>query len=76
MNADGCLDPPGLNTGLTDMGAYGGQYNCEWGLVYVPNITRDILGVQDMLDDQIIAADQNNNGKIDVGDVIIGVLNQ
>jgi hypothetical protein len=71
---DACL-PPGKKTERNDMGAYGGPYNCGWTLLSHYDILDHILGRKILTSDQRSIADENNDGKIDISDVITWMNN-
>jgi hypothetical protein len=67
---DGC-QPPGKGGVRCDMGAYGGLYNCNWGV----NITQDDLidfltGKKTLYNLQFPFADRNSDDKVDIADLI------
>ncbi|MBN1902647.1 hypothetical protein JW926_15080 [Candidatus Sumerlaeota bacterium] len=67
---DGC-QPPGKDTARCDMGAYGGPYNCNWGI----NITQNDLigfltGKRTLYNLQFPFADFNSDDKVDIADLI------
>ncbi|MBN1902646.1 DUF1565 domain-containing protein [Candidatus Sumerlaeota bacterium] len=68
---DGC-QPPGKGALRNDMGAYGGPYNCKWGI----NITKDDLigfltGRKILYNLQFPFADFNSDDKIDIADLLL-----
>jgi len=71
---DGCL-PPGKGDLRNDMGAYGGPYNCNWGINIGKSDFIDFLtGKKTLSGLEFPFADKNSDDKVDAADLIYLIL--
>ena len=63
--------PPGKGSKRNDMGAYGGPYNCGWLSFTKEEIIDHILGRIILSEEKKKKCDQNQDGFIDICDVVL-----
>jgi len=66
---DGCF-PPGLGEARNDVGAFGGPGNCGWSLVREEDLGSCVLGIGEAAEEKIPGIDPNDDGVVDVSDVV------